>query len=225
VRFVCCEATQVLTQNSTVGEWMTEGGLIGAAVGLQTSSRMNSTEFEFSVERLRLAGQLSSGVATIASFRMFVPVLVSTSVWTHESAGTLATSTAVLPELRPTSSPVSEPSMTLALPTVLAAMELARAAVVAFVALVALVALVAFVALVALVALAAVAALAALAAFVAFVAEGTVPSDDSRTSAPLIELFKTFAPVTAFARIFGFVTAFLFSCAAPTLFRGRLTAA
>jgi hypothetical protein len=72
----------------------------------------------------------------------------------------------------------------------------------AFVAFVAFVALVAFV------------------AFVAFVANGTAPRLPSLTSAPVKELLATFAPFTAFALIFRPVTAFFFSCLAPTLFRG-----
>src|SRR5262245_14159455 len=65
----------------------------------------------------------------------------------------------------------------------------------------------------------------ALPAVVAVAADGTWARDASLTSAPVSESFATFAPVIAFLRILGIVTAFFFSCFVPTLFFGRLIAA
>src|SRR5262245_2812164 len=66
---------------------------------------------------------------------------------------------------------------------------------------------------------------AALPAVVAVAADGTWARDASLTSAPVSELFATFAPVIAFLRTLGIVTAFFFSCFVPTLLFGRLIAA
>lgn len=79
------------------------------------------------------------------------------------------------------------------------------------------------------------AAFPALVAFVAFAAEGTWPSDDSSTSAPITwpsaifaletAFLPSFVPSTAPFWIFFALTAPFFSCAVPTLFLGSLTAA
>jgi hypothetical protein len=92
--------------------------------------------------------------------------------------------------------------------------ELALFAVVALFAVIARFAVVALFAVAATSALLAVVAVVAMPAVTARVADGTRPSRDSRISAPVNELFLTLIDVTAF----------LFSCAVPTLFLGSVAA-
>ncbi len=55
-------------------------------------------------------------------------------------------------------------------------------------------------------------------AVAAWVAEGTVPSEERFTFAPVTALFTIFGVEIAFLWTFLFVTAFFFNCLVPTLF-------